>query len=38
LLPVIDDMIEYMTLDVDELNAKSNELAQSGKISAWTSW
>lgn len=31
LLPVIDDMIEYMTLDVDELNAKSNELAQNGK-------
>ena len=31
LLPVIDDMIEYMTLDVDELNAKSNELAENGK-------
>ena len=31
LLPVIDDMIEYMTLDVDELNAKSNELASTGK-------
>ncbi len=31
LLPLIDDMIEYMTLDVDELNAKSNELAKDGK-------
>ncbi|MBE6454406.1 MAG: hypothetical protein E7017_05955 [Alphaproteobacteria bacterium] len=31
LLPLIDDMIEYMTLDVDELNAKTTELAQYGK-------
>ncbi len=31
LLPVIDDMIEYMTLDVDELNARAKELAEEGK-------
>ena len=31
LLPVIDDMIEFMTLEVDELNARSNELAQKGE-------
>lgn len=31
LLPLIDDMIEYMTLDVDELNAKAVDLAQAGK-------
>ncbi len=31
MLPVIDNMIEYMTLDVDELNARSNELAKEGK-------
>lgn len=31
LLPVIDDMIEYMTLDVDELNARSVDLAKEGK-------
>lgn len=31
MLPVIDDMIEYMTLDVDELNSKSNDLAKEGK-------
>lgn len=31
LLPVIDDMIEYMTLDVDELNAQSADLAKEGK-------
>ena len=31
LLPLIDDMIEYMTLDVDELNAKTAELAREGK-------
>ena len=30
LLPLIDDMIEYMTLDVDELNAKSADLAKEG--------
>ncbi len=31
LLPLIDDMIEYMTLDVDELNARSVDLAKEGK-------
>ncbi len=31
LLPLIDDMIEYMTLDVDELNAKTVELAKEGQ-------
>lgn len=31
LLPFIDDMIEYLTLDVDELNAKTAELVQYGK-------
>ena len=31
LLPVIDDMIEYMTLEVDELNSRSNELAAAGQ-------
>ena len=31
MLPVIDNMIEYMTLDVDELNAKSKDLAKEGK-------
>lgn len=31
LLPVIDDMIEYMTLDVDELNARAKELAVKGQ-------
>ena len=31
LLPLIDDMIEYMTLDVDELNTKSFDLAKDGK-------
>ena len=31
LLPLIDDMIEYMTLDVDELNAKTAELTREGK-------
>lgn len=31
LLPVIDDMIEYMTLDVDELNAQAADLAKEGK-------
>lgn len=30
LLPVIDDMNEYMVAEVDELNAKSNELASQG--------
>ncbi len=30
LLPLIDDMIEYMTLDVDELNARSVDLAKEG--------
>ena len=31
MLPVIDNMIEYMTLDVDELNAKTKDLAKEGK-------
>ena len=31
LLPLIDDMIEYMTLDVDELNSLTAELAKDGK-------
>lgn len=31
MLPIIDNMIEYMTLDVDELNAKTKELAKEGK-------
>ena len=31
LLPTIDDMVEYMTLSVDELNAKSKELASEGQ-------
>lgn len=31
LLPLIDDMIEYMTLDVDELNAQTIELSKEGK-------
>ena len=31
LLPLIDNMIEYMTLDVDELNARAVDLAKDGK-------
>lgn len=31
LIPVIDDTIEHITLDVDEMNAKAKELAQQGK-------
>ena len=31
LLPTVDDMIEYMTLAVDELNAQAKELAKSGQ-------
>lgn len=31
LIPVIDDTIEHITLDVDEMNAKAKELAQEGK-------
>ena len=31
LLPTIDEMIEYMTLSVDEINAQSKELAQKGQ-------
>ena len=31
LLPTVDDMIEYMTLAVDEINAQSKELAKSGQ-------
>ena len=32
LLPVIDDMSEYMTLEVDEMNAKAKELAAVGEV------
>ncbi len=31
LLPTIDDMIEYMTLEVDELNARAKELSEQGQ-------
>ncbi len=31
LLPVIDDMSEYMTLEVDEMNVRAKELAQKGE-------
>lgn len=31
LLPTVDDMIEYMTLAVDEINAQGKELAKSGQ-------
>ncbi len=31
LLPTIDDMIEYMTLEVDDLNARAKELAAAGQ-------
>lgn len=31
LIPVIDDTIEHITLDVDEMNAKAKELALQGK-------
>ena len=31
LLPTIDDMIEYMTLEVDELNSRAKELSESGQ-------
>lgn len=31
LLPVIDDMTEYLTLEVDEMNAKNNELIKEGR-------
>lgn len=31
LLPTLDDMIEYMTLEVDELNSQAKELAQNGQ-------
>ncbi|MBQ8465671.1 MAG: hypothetical protein IJ545_06645 [Alphaproteobacteria bacterium] len=30
LIPVIDEMVEYMTLDIDELNVKAKQLAQKG--------
>jgi len=30
LIPVIDDMVEYMTLDIDELNIKAKQLAKKG--------
>ncbi len=31
LLPTVNEMIEYMTLAVDEINARSKELAESGR-------
>ena len=31
LIPVIDDMTEYMTLEVDEMNVKAKELAEQGQ-------
>lgn len=31
LLPTVNEMIEYMTLEVDEINARSKELAQNGQ-------
>lgn len=31
MLPVIDDMIEYMSLDVDEMNSRTSDLAKDGK-------
>lgn len=31
LLPTVNEMIEYMTLSVDEINARGKELAESGK-------
>jgi len=30
LIPIIDDMVEYMTLDIDELNIKAKQLAKKG--------
>ncbi len=32
LIPVIDDMSEYLVRVVDELNARSNEMAKAGKV------
>ena len=34
LLPVIDQMSEYLTLEVDEMNAKSKELAAKGEATS----
>ncbi len=31
IMPTVDDMIEYMTLEVDELNARSQELSRKGR-------
>ena len=31
MLPLIDDMIEYMSLDIDEMNASTADLAKDGK-------
>ncbi len=31
ILPTVDEMIEYMTLEVDEINSRSQELAQAGR-------
>lgn len=38
LLPVIDDMTEFMTLEVDDMNAKAKELEQKAKRRKWLSW
>jgi len=32
LIPVIDDMVEYMTLDIDEMNIKAKQLAPKGGV------
>ena len=34
LLPVIDQMIEYLTLEVDEMNAQSKDLASKGEATS----
>ena len=31
MLPLLDDMIEYMSLDIDEMNAKTAEMSKEGK-------
>ena len=31
MLPLIDDMIEYMSLDIDEMNSRTADLAKEGK-------
>ena len=34
LLPVIDQMSEYLTLEVDEMNAQTKDLAQKGEATS----